>query len=642
MTFPTPKTSPRADAARPSDGPEPAKPAPRKRRFTLALAVGVAMGSALLAWALGATSLFQLLELKTYDLRTVLRGKRAVPGNIVLVTIDERTERAFPEPQVFWQPHYAAFLRAAAAGGARAIGMDISFAMSVEKWEPDADRELAAAFAEVSASSPVVLAYDSLQSGQEGLPLYLLANAQGTMGYANLTLDRDNFVRRQELQSRDASGWESFAARLAASALNESRGVPDEQHRTIRFGNRSVPLDPSGYLLIHYWGPEGTFPAVSMADVLGSAQKGDTAELERWFRGKVVLIGALDPADKYPIPFYLAGGGQKLISGVEIHANVVGTMLEQYYLRDIPRGVTLALIFAAAALATFLIFHFRFPLAPLLLLGVVFIYLAVTVIGLRKGLVFPVTPPVLSLVLSGLASYGAYSLTEGRQRRLLQDMFGRYVSSEVAQEVLDSGEISLGGAQLLVTVMFTDLRNFTQHCQGRDAQIVVAELNEYFADMTAEIKAHGGMVNKFIGDGIMALFGAPVQHKDHPLRAVACALHMLVRNDEYNRRRAERGEEPLVIGIALHTGEAVVGTIGAPDKMEYTAIGDTVNISSRIEGENKTFHSKLLVSEATYQYVRDDVVAELAGHANLKGISEPVAVYKILSLKGRNSCSIEP
>ena len=182
--------------------------------------------------------------------------------------------------------------------------------------------------------------------------------------------------------------------------------------------------------------------------------------------------------------------------------------------------------------------------------------------------------------------------------------------------------------------MFSDIRDYTGYCQGRDPRLVVEELNEYFADMTAEIKAHGGMINKFIGDGIMALFGAPVPHPDDARRAVRSALGMVKRNKEYNRRRTERGLRKLIIVIGLHTGDAVVGNIGAPEKMEYTAIGDTVNVASRIEGENKTFHSQLLVSEATYEQVRQDVVAELAGHAELKGVAEPMAVYKILKLRG--------
>jgi adenylate cyclase len=260
-------------------------------------------------------------------------------------------------------------------------------------------------------------------------------------------------------------------------------------------------------------------------------------------------------------------------------------------------------------------------------------YLLVTVRSLESGVVLPVVSPVLAVTLSGLASYGVQALREGRQRRLLQDTFGRYVSAEVAKEVLEYGDIPLGGSSQLVTVMFTDLRNYTSYCQGRDPQQVVTELNEYFAEMSSEIKAHGGMINKFIGDGIMALYGAPIPHADDAFNAVACGLKMVKRNGDFNERRVASGLKPLIIGVGVHTGNAVVGNIGAPEKMEYTAIGDAVNIASRIEGENKTFATNLLISEATYRQVSRRIKAEPAGSAKMKGIDEPMILYGVMGLK---------
>jgi adenylate cyclase len=233
-------------------------------------------------------------------------------------------------------------------------------------------------------------------------------------------------------------------------------------------------------------------------------------------------------------------------------------------------------------------------------------------------------------------------MTEGRRKRLLQNVLGRYVSKEIADEVLAGGDFEMGGTQRLVTVMFSDLRNFTTYCHGRDPKLVVDDLNEYFRDMSAEIKAHGGMVNQFIGDGILALFGAPVAHGDDVQRAVACAIQMVRRNTEFNTTRGERGLPPLTIGIGIHTGEAVVGNIGSTDKIAYTAIGDTVNIAARIEGENKTYNSQLLVSEATYEYVKDHVACELAGHSHLKGIAEPMRLFRISAMKESEQCFQEP
>ncbi len=593
----------------------------KRQAKTLGLAAATALGAALVAWLLGSAPPLRSLELKTYDLRFVLRGRLPPPPGVMLVLIDEETEKALPEPMVLWHPHYAALFRALSQGKARAIGLDVTFAMSVSPWMPDADRELAAAFEEVSASVPIILGHETLQSAQEGLPLYLLARLHDAMGFANLTVDNDDFVRRQELETKDGQE-KSFAARLAA-AVNVPAPAADK------------------FVMIHYWGPGGTFPSVSMTQVLEVAKKGDTAQLESWFRNQAVLIGSnTPPLDTHPTPFYQYPGQRwRNTNGVEIQATTLATLLEKRFLREVPQSGEIALVLGAAILAAALVFGVRFPWAPIALLAAVALYLGASVAALRIDWILPVVPPLLGAFLSGFASYAIYSLTEGRQRRLLQEVFGQSFPAEVVEELFASGEIPLGGVQQQVTVMFTDLRNYTNYSHGCAPQQVVQELNEYFGDMTAEIGKHGGMTDKFIGDGIMALFGAPIPHPDDALRAVRCALAMVRSNEEFNRRREAQGLKPLVIGVGLHSGEAVVGTIGAPRKMDYTAIGDTVNIASRIEGENKKFHSRLLVSEATYLQVRDRVNAELAGPADLKGIDEPVVLYKIIGMKSEEVAS---
>ena len=175
--------------------------------------------------------------------------------------------------------------------------------------------------------------------------------------------------------------------------------------------------------------------------------------------------------------------------------------------------------------------------------------------------------------------------------------------------------------------------NFPNYSEGRDPQELVAELNEYFAGMSAEIKAHSGMINKFIGDGIMALWGAPVEHMDDARRAVACGVSMIARDHAFNERRAAQGKPPLRVGIGIHTGMAMVGNIGAPEKMEYTAMGDTVNRASRIESANKQYGTQLLISETTYHLVSDLVVARCVGHAEMKGVAEAMPLYEVTGLK---------
>jgi len=609
----------------------------RKKRSTVVWLLVVAAGSALLAWGLAETPPMRMLRLKGYDARWILHGSETPPSHVILVMIDAQTEKMIQEPRLFWHPHFASVLRAAAAGGATAIGVDVSFGLSVEPWAPDLDRQLAEAYAEVSAGVPVVFAYDSLTPLPEGLPLYILASIQGGLGYANLTVDDDNFVRRQELRSRDEAAQESFAARLAAAALGAEWRAEGSQEEspgpTLRLGDRTVPLDRSGFMLVRYWGPSGTFRSVSMSDVLEAAAQGNAGQLAQWFGGSVVLVGAADPADQKSTPFYLAGDGQQLTAGVEIQASIVATLLEGRFLRELPPNAVLALVALFAFLAAGLAFRFRVPTAPILLIAIFAVYFAISAREMGNGLVLPLVAPALAIALGGGGGYVMYSLTEGRNRRLLQDVFGKYVSPQVAQEILARGAVPLGGTRQPVTVMFCDLRDYTTYCQGHDPQQVVKELNEYFADMTAEIKAHGGMVNKFIGDGIMALFGAPVPHPDDPYNAVVCAQRMVARNREFNRKRKAQDLEPLVLGVGIHTGEAVVGTIGAPDKMEYTAIGDTVNVAARIEGENKKFQTQALLSETTYWLIEGRVEAERMGEAHLKGVTKAVTLFSVARME---------
>lgn len=600
--------------------------ASRRLRAVVTAVLAVA-GSWLLALLLCATGPLRTLELKTYDLRFLLAPRRGPPPDLALVLIDPLTEARLTEPRIFWQPHFTRLLRALHAGGARAIGLDVYFAIPVEQWLPGADRELAAAFSEVSTDVPVILSYDNLQSPNSTVPLYMVASATGSTGYASLTLDTDGFARRQELVSSGPDAMPSFAARLAEAARGSHQPIV-RKGRSLEVAGVTVPLDASGYMPIRFAGPAGTIPSVSMIDVLERARAGDRAQLAKWFAGKVVLVGSQDVNDTHQTPFYLAGGRWGTL-GVEIQANAVATILGGRFLRAAPNWHAPLLALVAACFAAFAVFRLRPGIAPLVLAaGAIAFFVAA--LGLHAaGYIVSVTPALISLVLGAAASYGAHAATGSRRLRVLQQLFGRYVSHEVVRELVNSEDIPLRGVRRQITVMFTDLRNYTSYCEGRKAEQVVEELNEYLTDVTAEIKRHGGMVNKFLGDGVMALFGAPVPHADHALRAVLCALDIVAGNDRFNDRRRAAGATPLVIGIGLHTGDAIVGNVGTEEKLEYTAIGATVNVAARIEGENKSLQSKLLISQATLEAAGISESVEFAGEARLKGVAQPVRLYRI-------------
>lgn len=595
----------------------------------------------LAAWALSSTSPLQQLELKLYDQTMIWSGTHPPPDNIVIVAMDEATEKAVPAPRVLWHPYYAALMEAMARGGAKAAMFDLALPISVEQWAPDYDRQIAAALLQASSTSPIVMAYDGndQEKDYESLPVYLAASSLGQMGFANVTNDTDGFVRRQVLFGRDGK-TASLAAQLVALSTGKHWNVDSLQnnpHAPIKLDDQVIPLDSESAFEIAYYGPAGTFPRLSMVDALRAAEANDEARLKQMFAGKTVLVGTLESSDHQPTPYYRATSEPQQTPGVEIHANVVAALQQGRFLRHAAGWMKALLMIVLAALAALLARwsesqrRLAFGIAGLVVL--IAGYLFISSQTLRAGFVLPGVPVLLSLALSAGATYAASSLTEGKQRRLLQEVFGKYVSDSVASELLSYGEIPLGGRDQLVTVMFTDLRNFTNYSEGRDPQELVAELNEYFAGMSAEIKAHNGMINKFIGDGIMALWGAPVEHLDDARHAVACGISMVARDHAFNERRAAQGKPPLRVGIGIHTGMAMVGNIGAPEKMEYTAMGDTVNRASRIESANKQYGTQLLISEATYHLVSDFVAARCVGKAEMKGVAEAMALYEVTGLK---------
>lgn len=215
-----------------------------------------------------------------------------------------------------------------------------------------------------------------------------------------------------------------------------------------------------------------------------------------------------------------------------------------------------------------------------------------------------------------------------RERDKLRVTMGKYMTEEVLQHVL-AGEVELGGKTLEITILFCDLRGFTTFAEKRSAQELVGILNEYFTDMVDCVMGEGGVVDKYIGDNIMAVFGAPVSRPDDAMRAVRAALKMRIALDKLNARFAERGVEPLRFGIGLHTGEVVAGNIGSARRMEYTVIGDAVNVASRLESKTKELDTDLLISEATRERLTESIDVEAIGEIHVKGRAQAVKLFKV-------------
>ncbi len=229
---------------------------------------------------------------------------------------------------------------------------------------------------------------------------------------------------------------------------------------------------------------------------------------------------------------------------------------------------------------------------------------------------------------------GFNQMVDGLQERdKLRSTFGKYMTAAVMEHLM-AGKVQLGGETLKVTILFTDIRSFTTLSEKMEAHALVALLNEYFTDMVTVIIKEDGVVDKYIGDAIMAVFGAPVQRKDDPLRAVRAAVHMRIGLKKLNVRLKERGIAPIRTGIGIHTGDVVAGNIGCEQRMEYTVIGDAVNLASRLESNTKEVGADILISEDTYEAVKDHVEVRKVRELTVKGRVQPVMTYEVLGMKG--------
>jgi adenylate cyclase len=598
---------------------------------------GIVLAAVVLGISIGNVGLVRSFDLRALDAQFVMRGKVKPAEQVMLVVVDQKAYDNISDVQLFWHPLYAEAIRAAADGGAKVLGLDVTFTVPVEKWEPQHDRILAEAAAHTLARMPVVIGYvpASLNKQQERpVPVNMMMSALGLAAFVNLTADDDSFIRRQELfeepQADDTSG---FARSLALRVVEKFKGADAVAKRVhLTLGGKRIPVSKDRAIPISYAGPAGTYPSVSLWDFLRAARAGDTQQLRAWVSGKIVLLGVDDITDRYPTPYYTPFAGSRwTTSGVEIHANTIGTLLGERYLAPAPMWVRVfiavsvasAAVGAAAWLGTT---GASFAVATLLALIVLGTHLL-----FRVGVILDLSELVITCA-TGVIATGVYRLSTSQQR---SELFGKalrvFVGREIASSLDSSGSIVLSGRHEFVTILFSDIRGFTTFCEEKDPAVVVEVLNRYMGQMVQVITSHGGVVNKFIGDGILAVFsekdeGAPPGN--HPSRAVQCGIAMCMVNTGFET------------GVGINTGLVVIGTVGSADRVEYTVLGDAVNVASRIEGLNKEQHTQLLMTESTKNLLDEHIETVFLGAVGLRGQSRSMNVYTAAALSPTRAVNV--
>jgi adenylate cyclase len=391
-------------------------------------------------------------------------------------------------------------------------------------------------------------------------------------------------------------------------------------------GQRLIPTNENGEFIINYYGPGGTFPTYSAIDVLSGK-----LPLEA-LRDKLVFVGTTEIGiyDARSTPF------DPTFPGVEIHATVAANILDGRFLikNNLTEALNIFLLLIFPLVLVLLLMRVGKTLSAFgIFLALLFLHqLGNYTIFTRLNLLLSALYPALSLGFAYIFFEGYRNLVAEKKGRYLRRAFSSYVSPELVAQILqDPDKLKLGGEKRKVTVLFSDIRGFTSLSERMSPEALVSFLNEYLSPMTQIVMDERGTLDKYIGDAIMAIFGAPLDVADHPNHACHAALSMLERLKELNLKWKERGWNHISIGIGINTGEAIVGNMGANVRFEYTAIGDTVNLASRLEGLNKLYGTHIIVSKSTLDGINSSqfLLREL-DLVQVKGKEKHISIFELV------------
>jgi len=654
------------------------------------LLVGLALGAAaaLVAGFLGLlVPLVETVELKTYDWRMRFTADpSSARRDIVLVAIDQTSIRSlepyfgrWPWPRLV----HASLVDYLARGPAKVIVYDIIFSERDRKTfqvgeESYTGEESDKAFAEsvkragnvvtvadVAADTngppptegPATLGppYDPGAAFEErssvSPPFDELARASRAVGHNLLVYDDDGPLRRVA-PFVTVRGRHLPSLPIAATVL--ALGVPPESVKVagdaLVLGARAMPL-LSPTLLASFYHERGvarralvaypggvfdvrrqvaTFKEYSFNDLFLSEEQiraGQKPAVDpAVFKDAIVVVGTTAPglSDLFTVPF------QGRMPGIQVHASVIDSILSSRSLVPAASWVNLAVLVAAAML-TALALTWLGVWRGLAVAALLFGGLAAGSVGMfGRGTWLRLVEPSVAIALAAFSGVAYHYLVEDREKRKVKRLFARYVSKDVCEQLMaDPSRAKLGGSRRTMTVLFSDIRGFTTFSEKGQPEEIVAQLNEYFTRMVAVVFEHRGTLDKFVGDAVMALFGAPLDDDEHAEHAVEAALAMQEELAQLNQAWAAAGRPTLDIGIGVNTGEMVAGNIGSDSIMSYTVIGDAVNLASRLESLNKEYATHLIVSDATRSVLKGRYDIRALGEVVVKGKTRPVAIYEV-------------
>jgi adenylate cyclase len=640
---------------------------------------------ALVAGTIVASPPLDILRGLSIDALTALRWRafrqQSDPSTslVVVVALDEESFHTPPfegTPTIAWTREVGRVLTAIINGGAKVVGFDVVFATSIEQsaipMGEDTlgdrlrgfDRDFLRALALAARDGKVVLG----EAQHRDEPIRPSAGQRVAVGQQrnirplNVYEDPDEVVRRMPLSfTVDGVRTPSMAVELAARALGSPPDFGADGSMTLA-GRRIQGVVPDT-MTLNFAGGSGDIPTFSLADLSACAAKGDQDFFHREFNDKIVLIGTLlDVEDRKATSVRLATTSEPVrgarcalpqprenvsfvtstVAGVYVHATAVNNLMRDNAVTEIGRtgGAAVAVAFSALiALAALM-------LAPIGAAGAYIVatlaWAAATTAAFNRGLALPLVEPAVAGLFALAATVGYRFIVADRDKRLLRKSFALYLAPAVIEKMLASKRPPvLGGETRVITAFFADVAGFSGLSENRTPSEIVALMNEYLTAMTDIVEEHGGFVDKYVGDAIAAMFGAPLDDERHAGSAVRAALACRRRLAELNQADAVFGSHKLDHRIGLNSGEALVGNIGSRRRFNYTVMGDMVNVASRLEGANKYFGTSIIASETTVALTGAAFVWRELDVVRVQGRSQPVKIFEPLAESGQASADDE-
>jgi adenylate cyclase len=629
----------------------------------------IPIAAALLAGALGLLDFFHNIELQTYDLRVEATARPSGPAaEVVLIAIDNESIRRM-DPLVGRWPWprlvHATVIDYLAAAGAKVIGYDVLFAerdarrfmVGDSEWTGDeSDAALVDStkkagnvvhLAEVSSpelvdpSRAITVNLDApaLNAAvpdagcvevrpQITPPFPALAQSARWIGHSMVTLDADGPARR--VSPVVQVGGRRIGAFSLVTAI--AAGYTPAVEARVGYGGLCGVMIPWRGPAVSADG-QPTFTSYSFYDVFRSQQQ--IIEEQKpdidpaLFRDRIVIVGATAEGvkDIFTTPFSRGD-----ISGPEMHANLVDAFSRRRSIERAPAYVSVMLVISMAAVVGVAGAYLNAWWVSGIAAAAALIFAWQSVALFARGIWIPVTVPALTLLLAYVGDLAWKYFVEGRDKRQVKKLFSRYVSKDVYEQLVANPSLAaLGGARRHMTVLFSDIRGFTTMSEQGTPEDVVSQLNELFSRMVKVVFDHHGTVDKFVGDMIMALYGAPLDDDDHAEHAVQTALAMITALQQMNREWAAAGRPQLDIGIGINTGDMIAGNVGSETIMSYTVIGDAVNLGARLESLNKEYGTRIIISDATRERLKGRYDIHPLGEVIVKGKSTSVAIYEVKS-----------